>query len=120
MFAKICPLIAWSSASSRLHAPLRYQNGFDVRELSDAVNAQLSAEAGGFHAAEGQARIGGHHFIDEHHTGFDLVGEALALLRIIGPGAGAEAKPAVVDDGDRLIDIFDAKHTRHRTEQLFA
>ncbi len=67
----------------RVRGPLLDPNRLDIREFADAEDAQFAAMAGPFHAAEGQPRIGRHHFVDEHHAGFDLVDQALALRLVL-------------------------------------
>ena len=76
--------------------------------------------AGGFHAAERETGVGGDHGIDEDHAGFEFVDEALALGRIVGPGAGAEAEAAVIGDAQGLINIFHAENAGDGAEEFLA
>ena len=68
--------------------PLRDPHGFDIHEFADAVGCELAAMARTFYAAEGDARVGGDHFVDEDHAGLEFVDEAFALAVVAGPGAG--------------------------------
>src|SRR5581483_7137051 len=119
---------AWrSSANGSAKCPARAPdsksgdiNGFDVGELANAERAQFAAEAGLFDAAERQARIGGHHGVDERLAGLDLVDEAVLLGGVGGPDARAEAVGRVVGDRDRLVERADAEQERHRPEDLLA
>src|SRR5437763_1516876 len=67
-------------------------DGLDVHKFADAEDAQLAPVAGVLDAAERQARIGGHHRIDENQPRFDLLDEALALGRVVRPRAAAETE----------------------------
>src|SRR5271166_6404414 len=93
---------------------------FDVREFAEAEGAELAAVAGGFHAAEGKTRVGSHHLIDENEARFEIVDEAIALRRIVGPRAGSQAEAAVIGYSDRFVDIFHAENTGNRSEEFFA
>ncbi len=76
--------------------------------------------AGTFYATERDAGIGGDHFVDEDHAGFEFVDETFALAVIVSPGAGAEAEAAVVGEADGFVDIFDAEERGDGAEELFA
>src|SRR5205807_7429064 len=95
-------------------------DGFDVCEFADAEGAQLAAVAGPLHATERQPRVGGYHAIDEHHAGFDLVDQAFAFLFVVGPGAGAQPKAAVISNANSVVQVFSTKHAGHRAEQFVA
>ena len=74
--------------------------------------------ARGFYAAEGYAGVGGYHLVDEDHAGLKVVDEVFTLAGIVCPGARTEAKPAVVGDGDCLIDALHTKDTRDGAEEF--
>jgi len=74
--------------------------------------------AGGLYTAEGHAGIGCDHLIDEDHTGFKIVDEPFAFASIVRPRAGAEAEPAVIGDGDGLIDASHTKDAGDRAKEF--
>src|SRR5271154_1011299 len=93
---------------------------FDIHEFADAVGGEFAAVAGTFYATEGDAGVGGDHFVDEDHAGFEFVDEAFTFAVVGGPGAGAEAEAAVVGECDRFVDIFDTEQRGDGAEKLFA
>src|ERR1700691_2225467 len=106
-----------SADASRL---LGDPHSFDIHEFSDAVGGEFAAVAGTFYTAERDACVGGGHFVDEDHAGFEFVDEALAFGGVGGPGAGAEAEAAVVGEADGFVNIFDAEQGGDGTEEFFA
>ena len=91
-----------------------------IHELADAVGAQLAPVPRPLGAAERQARVGGHHPVDEHHSRFELVDEPALLGFVVGPRAGAQPELSVVRQPDGLFDSIRAVERRHRSEQLLA
>src|SRR3984893_18145312 len=87
-----------------------------IREFADAKGAQFAPVSGPLHATEGQPRVGCYHAIDEHHSGFDFVDQALPFFFVIGPGACAQAEAAVIGDENRLIQISRAKYAGYRAK----
>src|SRR5512146_1880996 len=94
-------------------------DSFDVDELVNADVAQLASVPGLFYPAEGQARVRSDHAVDEYHPGVNFINEASALFLIICPGAGAQAKDAVICQPDGRIEIGHAEEDRYRAKQLF-
>src|SRR4029077_10258683 len=101
-------------ATSSFH--FLYPHCLDVRELSYAVNSYVPPVSRPLHSSERDSWIRSHHLVYKNHSCFQVVDEALALFRIIGPGTCPQSKPAVICDADRVIDPFRAEHARHRTE----
>src|ERR1043165_3723213 len=94
--------------------------GFNVEEFTQAMNSELAAVAGSLYSAEGEARIGSDHRIDEDHAGFDFVDESLLLSGVAGPGAGSEAEGGVIRELDGGGEIVDAKERCDGAEEFFA
>src|SRR4051794_21651987 len=90
--------------------------GVDERLRAEA--RELAAVAGVLGATERDLgrRLG--HLVDVDHAALDLVGEALLLRVVLGPGAAAEAERGVVGDADGVVDVGGAEHQRHGPEQL--
>src|SRR5260370_30041094 len=88
----------------------------DICELANSVNAQFAAVPGTLHASEWHASVGSHHLVDEHHSRFKLVDEALLFGCVVRPGTRAHAERAAVRDSDRVVNILRAKYRRHRPE----
>src|SRR5690348_13642407 len=84
-------------------ATLHHPYGLDVHELADAEDAELAAVAGALHAAEGDARVRGHHRVDEHLTSLQVIAEALALGGVVRPCTRAESEGGVVCHANRLV-----------------
>ena len=95
-------------------------DGFDVHEFADAVGGEFASVARTFDPAERDAGIGGDHFVDEDHAGFEFIDEALALAVISRPGAGAQAEATVIGETDGFVDIFDAEQRGDGAEEFFA
>src|ERR1700733_2186474 len=72
------------------------------------------------HAAEGNARIGRDHLVDEDHAGLEVANKTFLFGGEVGPDAGTEAETAVVGDADRFIDVFHAEEGGDRSEELLA
>src|SRR5437763_12214977 len=92
---------------------------FCVRELTNAKRPQFTSEAGSFDSPESQARIGGHHIVDEHHAALKLRGKQFLLFLLACPNAGPQSVNAIVGHLDRLAFIAHAKNRRDRSENLF-
>src|SRR5258708_13920480 len=104
------------------HAPTRTQcsataslhvfnpNRLDVGELPDSVRTQFPAVARPLHSPKGNARIGRHHSVDEHHSRFQVVDEALAFFGVVRPRAGSQSKAAIVRDTDGAVTRLGSKH----------
>ena len=60
-------------------------------------------------AAEGDARVGGDHGVDEDLAGVDAVDEAVHFGAVVRPDGGAEAEGGVVGGGDRVVDVATRK-----------
>ena len=73
-------------------------DGFNVRKFADTVHSQFAPMARPFYSAKGKPWIGHYHAINENHSGLDIIYEAFPFAIIIGPGAGAQAEPAVIGD----------------------
>ena len=102
------------------HHVLGNPNRLRVRELANSGRAEFASEAGTFHTAERQTRIGGDHRIDENHSGLQVGYEELLLLGIIRPRAGSEAERTVVCHLDRLRCIAYPENRCNGAEDLFA
>ena len=88
---------------------LRDRHRLDIHELPDPIRRKLASVAGVLYAAKRNARIGSHHLVDEDHSGFEFVDEALAFAVVFGPGAGAQAEAAIVRQANGLVDILNPK-----------
>src|SRR5205085_7369975 len=74
--------------------------------------------AGMIDAPNGNARIGSHHAVDERQSRLNLIDKQFALRFIVGPGAGAQPKLAVVGDADGIGHIPRPKYAGYWSEQL--
>src|SRR5712691_6662137 len=90
-----------------------------IGKLADAVRPQFPAVPGLLHPTKGEPRIGSHHFVDEHHSSFEFVDEAVTFSLVIRPGTRTQPKSGVVCDSDGVIDVFRPKNAGYWTEQLF-
>src|SRR5581483_3441749 len=95
-------------------------NRLCVCELANSGSAEFASKARALHTAERQTRIGGHHCIDENHSGFQIRREELLFLGIIRPRAGTETKRTVICHLDRLVCVAYPENGCDRTENLFA
>src|SRR5664279_1427080 len=95
---------------------LSHHHRLYIDEFANSPGAQLATVPRSFYAAEGQARIGRDHTIDEDHAGVDLIDESLLLGGVARPGAGAESEARIVGQADGLVDSLGAQQHRHRTE----
>src|SRR5207249_829657 len=74
----------------------------DVHELPDAERGQLPAIPTALDAAEGQARVGGYHAVDEDCSSLDLPGEFFPIVNVAGPQVCAETIDRMVRHADSL------------------
>src|ERR1700674_2579346 len=71
-------------------------DGLDVDEFSDAEGREFAAIAAAFDAAEGEARVGGRHAVDEDAARFEMAGEGAPARNIACPQVAAQPKVRVV------------------------
>src|SRR5262245_50735135 len=83
-------------------------DGLDVDELPDAPFAELAAITAALDAAEGQARVGGHHAVDKDGAGLDATGELAAALNVLRPQRRAQAEVGVVGQAHGVIRVGSA------------
>ena len=74
----------------------RYPDQFLVHKLTDAEIREFAAIAGVFHAAEWQVRRSPGRLVDKDHSGFDLAGDSLPPLDILGDDRSAKPIRRVV------------------------
>src|SRR5580704_16927976 len=118
---------SWSNCQTTIPLPLALRNRLafpcllsvfnphclHIRELSDTYRTEFTPMPRPLHAPKRDSRVRGHHAVDEHHPRIQSIDEFLAFGSVISPGAGSQAKPAVVRDADRVIHILGAKHAGH-------
>src|SRR6266545_2032607 len=85
--------------------PCRDPDRLDIDELTNPIGAQLAPVAGLFDPTEGQPRVRRNHAVDEHRPRLELVDEARALGRVVGPCTRAESKGRIVGQVDRRVDV---------------
>ena len=107
------------SGAGEPNESLRHPHRFGVQELSNADQPELSAVPGMFNAAERDARVRGYHLVDEDHSGFEFVDEALLFFFVVGPGAGAQAEADIIGQANGLILILYPEDGGHRAEEFF-
>src|SRR5688572_19521706 len=94
-------------------------DGLDVHELPGSVEPELASESRTFDSAEGEARVGSDHGINEDLAGLDLIDEAFAFRIVIGPGTGTQAETRRISNANRFRDVFDPEHRRDWAEDFF-
>ncbi len=93
-------------------------DGLDVHELVQSPRAQLATVAGVLHTAEREARVGCHHAVDEHGSGFEIADEAICFDLVTGPRGRAEPEARVVRNAYRVVEVARAKQRCNGAEQL--
>src|SRR5437667_12122974 len=101
-----------SFGSPSLHDP----DALNVHELADPELAELAAEAGVLHAAEGQTRIGYDHSINEQESRLDLGDELIAFTLVARPCRCTQPKSGSVRDPDRIGDVLRLEDRSNWTE----
>src|ERR671917_441675 len=88
---------------ARAHFAPVHPDRLRVHKLVDAEVGELAAVARVLGAAERDLRRGLGHAVYVGHAGLQLVDEPLLLVRVVGPGGGAEAEVRVVGEGYGLV-----------------
>ena len=94
-------------------------HGFGIEEFAHADGGEFATVAGALDAAEGEARVGGDHGVEEDGAGLDFYGEALAFGVVGGPGGGGEAEGCVVGELDGFVERGDAEEQGDGAEEFF-
>src|SRR5436305_5442351 len=95
-------------------------DSLDVQELPDSEGRELSPIAAVLHAAEGEARVGRRHTVDEDVPGLDAPCQRLPALRILSPQVAAESVRRVIGGGNCPVGVGHTDDGGDGTKRLLA
>src|SRR5579883_2951815 len=94
-------------------------DSLDIDEFADAERGEFAPVAAAFDAAEGQARVGCRHAVDEDAAAFDAPRELATAFDVARPQVAAETKLRVVCQFDGVVGVAGANDGCCRAEGLF-